>query len=334
MRLLLQYTIVLISLIFICGCEKSPSPMPKIEPSKKNRRDQAVEVETSMFKKLDVYSLETLAGYIEPTVKAPVYSSVTGYISKQVAKEGQFVRKGGALMSLKPDGHGHEFQPSLVTANISGTVLQWNKKLFERVQNGEQIGLMARLDRFQTTAYVGQSDLDALNEGDLLEASFSIDHKKPRSLQAVIQRIIPSKDPKTLSYPVVMAIKCKQKDKKCSSRLRSGSPVFIFMKKNRRQSFLVDSRYLHSMSTQIITMTKDNRCVYKDIEVGEVFGLQTEVVSGIDEKSVVVTHSSKRLRDGDLLKVTTKLEAKSGPVTSESPKVEKQVKASQTPSRG
>ena len=296
--------LIVVQLMLSTGCDLPFLSGDTSDVSSQNPDEkQMSEVYIESFMPRQVFTPVKLAGFIRLRDQAPLYSPVSGVITKQVAAEGDLVAKNKVILSIKPDHQGIQSRQYHLNAPLAGTLVRWKKKLHEHINANEDLGLIANLKTFEIETFVSSGDFSGLSTGQYLSAFISDQNSRENTeLKVQVKKMTPVVDEKTLAYPVTFDIICNPNDP-CFSAVRSGLIAEILIKKNLRTAYLVPSKYLHKRSTQMIVADQEGKARFIDIKTGEIFGDESEITSGLDLNMRVVTMYSKMPSDGDPLSV-------------------------------
>ena len=280
---------------YFIACNSSESNSNELTQSKQEKKP--VDVFVVKAEKQLLYTPLQFAGLLKASEEIRVYTELAGTIKRIHAEEGSKVYKGQTLVSVTPGSLGLAYKVHQVKAPSSGILVRIGVEAGQYINAHQELGLVSSHKDFETVIYGTESDLAYIKKGIKLNVILSPSTPQQISTTGEVVQVGISPDPKTLAYKIKVKILCAKNDP-CSRALRIGTLVKVEAKQNERLSYLVPSKYLHKRATQVIVV-EDGKAKWLDIKTGEVFGDKTEIVSGIDEKSIIISSFAKRPHKGE-----------------------------------
>ena len=280
---------------FLGGCNSQDSKPNDVAQVKEEKKPP--EVFVFQAKKQLLYTPLEFAGLLKAREEIRVYTQLAGTVKRVFAQEGRKVYKGQKLLSVTPDGLGLAYKEHHIVAPKTGVLVRFELESGQHINAHQELGLISNYKEFETTIYGTDSDLAYLRTGMKLSVILSPSTPLERRTEGEVIQIALSPDSETLAYKIKVKVLC-EKNAPCREGMRLGSLVRVEAKQNERLSYLVPSKYLQKRATQVI-IVQDGKAKWVDIKAGEVFGDQTELVSGLDERSLIISSYSRRPTDGE-----------------------------------
>lgn len=277
------------------ACNFSESNSAESNEPKKEK--EPIDVFVVKPEKKLVFTPLQFAGLLKASEEIRVYTELSGAVKKIHVQEGSKVSKGQTLISVTPHSLGLAYQEHHIKAPRTGVLVRLGVEAGQHINAHQELGLVSSYKKFETTIYGTSADLAYIKNGTKLKVILSPSTPLETSTTGEVIHLGVSPDAETLAYKIKVKVFCAR-NQPCHGRLRIGGLVKVEAKQNERLVYLLPSKYLHKRATQTIVV-EDGKAKWLDIKTGEVFGDKTEIISGIDEKSLIISSYAKRPHKGD-----------------------------------
>ncbi|NRA45422.1 MAG: biotin/lipoyl-binding protein [Oligoflexales bacterium] len=278
------------------GCEPEQNQSGEVTQVKEDDK-KPIDVFVKKAQKQKLYTPLEFAGLIKASEELRIYTQLSGTIKRVHVDEGSKVVKGQTLFSVTPNGLGLAYQEHQIKAPKSGVLIRLEVENGQHVAAHQELGLVTSYKGFETIIYGTESDLAYIKRGTRLQVVLSPSTPFEETTSGEVTQVAVSPDLETLAYKIKVKILCASHEP-CRKGLKIGALTRVEARQNERLSYLIPSKYLHKRATKIIVV-EDNKAKWKDVKTGEVFGDQTELISGIDEESIIVSSYAKRPTEGE-----------------------------------
>jgi|GEM_PF-2880990 len=292
--------------VLLGGCSRTSS-----EP-KDSKKKEPIDVVASKLEKQQIFDPREFGGRLQSGEKSPLFAMRSGVVKKVFRSVGAKVGKGQAILSVAAvEGVG--LKPTVVRAPISGVISQLGLQRGSLVEKGERFGVVSKEGALESIVYVTGRDLQSFEVDSKVDVEVSAASQGGKSDKKLIQARVVSKalqpDARSTGYAVRIALDCQ--NGACDG-VGLGAFLKMILKENFREGFRLPLNVLHSNQTQVLLVDREQKARWQAIELGSTFGDQVEISKGLEEPFqkgwLVVTGRSKRPKEGDQLKVTTKEE--------------------------
>ncbi len=130
---------------------------------------------TEQVKIMDLYNISIYGGRIEPYRLFPQPSEIAGIIRAISVKPGDRVVVGQPLYTVQQVVVAQNYQPTLIRALNSGTVVQLNSGVGERINAGTSVVTIADNSAYRVRFFVGEQDINRIRLGDVVYLSSFLD---------------------------------------------------------------------------------------------------------------------------------------------------------------
>jgi multidrug efflux pump subunit AcrA (membrane-fusion protein) len=272
--------LIAVAILLLSACQTAPSQESSAEK-------KPVVAEIKKFAKEELYGKIIFAGTVKAKQETHLYAPLAGTVEQQFVEEGESVEKGRKILSIRPDSRGLEFQPNVLKAAVSGTLISVEREATEHVNANEEIATIADLSQLVVDIHASQSDLPFLHVGNELLVVVAGEETVGKIL-----RIAQRADRESRAFPVRIALQA-------DPSIRLGAFARITAKKNLRQGIRVPLSYLQRSQTALIVLDRQDQAHWTDVKVGQVFGDKIEILEGIDENSRVIGGFSRQPEEGE-----------------------------------
>jgi multidrug efflux pump subunit AcrA (membrane-fusion protein) len=259
--------------------------------------EEPAEVIVETIQSAELFDSANYTGWLEPRYSRTVQAEVSGTLIKLVDQLGTQVRQGQVIGIIQPQGGGLEYQPHQVRAPISGMILKTQGQLGQAVTAGADLLAIGQVAPLKTVLHLTPDDAASVRAGAKLRAT-SAGQSTPEQLK--VEHISPIADASLGTFAAEIKVECKV----CAV----GAMVHVQVLKNFRQGVRVPMKWLSSGNSKALTISAEGKAEWRSVKVGQYFGEDVEITSGLNVGDRVATGTSKRPKDGDLVKIVTKEE--------------------------
>jgi macrolide-specific efflux system membrane fusion protein len=263
------------------------------------------------------------SGTIEPAEQADLTFAVSGEVTEVLVKEGDQVTAGQDLAKVDDtllqaqltaaqaqldaaEDKADSDDPSVVSAEadvaaaqeavdnaalkstIDGTVVTVGLKVGDRVGNTGGGGgdntdsaqfTVVSTNRFVVDAKVGSEDVEAVKQGMTAEITATGSSEPVEGTVQTVGLVASADDSGAATFPVTLDVTGERDD------IYAGSSATVSIVVEERANVLtVPAMALHTEGdTTYVNKVVDGKAVRTDVKVGETFGMQTEITSGLAE---------------------------------------------------
>lgn len=279
---------ILFFVFFMTACEN------KVEEA--SSEEKALEVVVETIKEKELFERLAFAGKLEPKERRGLYAKSSGIITKVYPKLGEKVKKNQKLMEVSPrDVH---FQAFNILAPMEGFFTEVLVEVGQRVDQNDNLGVVAKLDLFETTVQASLRDLSYLELGGVVKVVLAEHTKLEKEIQGKVQEIAPVADPVLGTFGIRIEIECTPADP-CYESLKAGTYAKVYLKKNLRKGIKVLEAHLVSDNEKAITLVEGDVIKRVEVKLGKNYGDEIEILEGLNPGDRLVTASSRRPKDGD-----------------------------------
>lgn len=261
-------------------------------------------------------------GTIEPAEQADLNFAVSGEVTEVLVKEGDKVTSGQALAKVDDtllqaqltaaqaqldaaEENGDSDDASVVsaesdvtaaqeavdnatlTSTIDGTVVTVDLKVGDRVGNTGGGGgdsettqvTVVSTNRFVVEAKVGSEDVDQVKQGMTAEITATGSDEPVEGTVTTVGLVASADDSGAATFPITLDVTGERDD------IYAGSSATVSIVVEERENVLtIPAMALHTEGdTTYVNKVVDGKAVRTDVKVGETFGMQTEITSGLAE---------------------------------------------------
>lgn len=259
--------------------------------------DEVPEVAVIQIQKEELFDYMNFSGVLAARSQETLYAPLSGQVREITVQDGTKVSKGKKLLSIKPDSEGNEFRDHMLRASRSGTVINLLAKAGLHVDKNQELLSIADLGAFKTEIAVTLEDLRFLKVGQKVEMTLSSSEK----IEGVIQSLAGTPDIKTKTFNVIVKIPC--------SKLQTCKDVYpgllanLSVKKNPHLGYRLPFKYLRRQKSHILVVDKENIVRFVEVEVGQHYGQDVEILKGISSETRIVTSFSTMPQEGQKVKI-------------------------------
>lgn len=289
-----RLTAILLGGFLVTSCTKKPL-------SEASKEDEVSEVVAVQLKKEELFDFMSFSGTLAAHSQETIYAALSGKIQGLSVQEGLKVSKGQKLMLIKPDSEGYEYRDHVVKASRNGTVLGGMlAKDGIHVDKNQELLNIADLSSFKTELSATVGDLEFLKTGQDVDIILDPSNKdrKVRGKVGIIPR---TPDVKTKTFTVPVTISCK--DAHACQSVYPGLLGQVLVKKNPHMGYKLPFKYLRRQGSHVLVLNKDNTVSFKEVVVGQHYGQDVEILSGVTEETRIVTSYSSFPQEGEKVKV-------------------------------
>ena len=256
---------------------------------------------TQDFVSEELFEPLLLAGMVEDPESFPLYPPFSGVVEGVQVKEGERVRKGQRLLSIvqKP---GHDYKAHHIEAPLAGVVHLIALKAGVLVEEKKQLGLIFHPERLEVKVSATINDLSHMTPGQKVWVTLAPQSFYEVKTEGTVGQIDAVADSRSSTFGVQIQIHC---DAECEKKARLGTLAKVWIKKNTRNGFKIPIAYLHEHQSKILTLV-EGKALWKEVKKGASYGDDAEIVSGLADKTTVVTSFSRKPTDGEILTLATK----------------------------
>ena len=254
------------------------------------------EVAFIQLEKQELFDFLNFSGVLSPKSQESVYASLSGKVRDLHVHDGSMVHKGQHLLSIKPDSEGFEFNVHLVKAPRAGTIFNKLAKIGIHVDKNQELLSIADLSSFRIEVAATADDLPFLKKNELVEIELSPSQKVKGSIHSLAG--VP--DPKSKTFTVTIEVPCS---KEACQGVYAGLLANVLVKKNPHMGFRLPFKYLRRQKDHILVVNDNNTVSFVPVKVGQHYGQDVEILSGITPQTKIVTSFSSMPQEGETVKI-------------------------------
>lgn len=260
--------------------------------------EEVPEVAVIQLQKEELFDFMSYSTTLAARSQVSVYSPLSGSIRELSIQEGVKVSKGQTLLVIKPDSEGFEINDHIVKAPREGTILGGiTAKAGIHIDKNQELLSVADLGAFKAEISATVDDLPFLEKDQKVDVHLSVFQK----VQGVISFIPRTPDAKTKTFAVIVSIPCPTRE--ACADVYAGLLANVVIKKNPHMGYRLAFKYLRRQQSHILVVNEDNTVRFTEVEVGQHYGQDVEILKGVTPQTRIVTSFSTMPQEGQKVKI-------------------------------
>lgn len=268
-----------------------------------DKDEEEPEVLVIQLEKQELFDHITFSGTLAARSQETLYAPLAGTVKELNVHDGSKVLKGSKLLVIRPDSEGLEYKNHLVKAFRKGTVLGLLAKTGTHVDRNQELLTLADLSAFKTEISATVDDIHFLKKGQEVEIEVSLSQK----VKGLVKTVPRTPDPKTKTFAIDIEIPCPKED--TCQHIYPGLLGTVVVKKNPHMGYRLPFKYLRRQKSHILVVNEDNTVSFTEVEVGQHYGQDVEILKGITAQTKIVTSFSSMPSEGQKVKIARPEEA-------------------------
>lgn len=280
--------VILVSLLAcflsVTGCVKE---------QEKSKTEEAIPVRAIKVELKDMQKTLDYVGDIKAQDEAKVYPKVSGKIIEKIAKEGEGVNKGDAIVYIDRDEVGFKFEKAPVESPLTGIVGRVYVDIGTNVTPQTAVALVVNMDNVEVDLDIPEEYLPKIALGQ--SAQITLQAYPDDKFIGKVSEISPVLDLETRTAPIEISIP------NSDHRLKSGMFVqaqLILQERKKVPAIPKESVMGREPQVYVYTVIKGNTARQKKIKLGVRQGSYCEVLEGVKDGDLVVVMGQQKLYDG------------------------------------
>lgn len=314
---LFEHVLLIVS-FFLCASLLSAQRAPTI-------------VFTEPVKVMDLYNVSIYGGRIEPFRLFPQPSLISGIIRTISVKPGDRVVAGQPLYTVQQVVVAQNYQPTLITALNSGTVVELNLNVGERINAGTSVVTIADTSAYRIRFFVGEQDIHRISLGDAVYLSSFLDRsnalitdlqlemrresttdERRERLQKIVQEESSGQDRwrgRIALLPLVPNYTTGLFELEATfppnAELQLGYFERIQLRVSPYRGLAVAQTYITRRFGQdhVTIVNEESKIVFIPVVTGKTYGNQVAILEGLEEGQHIVVGAGGRYQQGDVVTV-------------------------------
>ena len=267
----------------------------RIATTKKTERveiESRVVVEVAPVQKGNVIKTCEILGTISADKTAQVFPETMGRVTGILVKEGSYVKKNDALISMRNETIGFEYEEARVRSPINGTVAKTMVDIGSMVTPQSMVALVVDYSVAKVQFNIAEADYECMNRDR--KVFVKVDAAPDEEFRARVTEISPVIDPMTRTGAVKAVINNPKRV------LKPGMTARIRVYMAEKDNVLVVPK--EALIGNNLFVLVDSTAEKHPVELGIVGDDYTEVLSGVKENEMVVVVGQERLAGGEKVK--------------------------------
>ncbi len=294
---------VLLSCMIPLACTRSSVKEAQERAREEKEDNELPEVVVRTFEKQELYETLSYSGTISAKQQRSVYAPLPGLVNEIKVPDGGFAKKDQTLLVIKPDAEGLEFRDHVIRAPQDGVVIARFVKTGTHIDRNQELLTVGDLSGLKVEVSATLEDLQHLRKDQNVEVWVYNSQEKEAPLKGVIKFIPGSPDAKTKTFPVSISISCEIKNN--CHRAYPGLLARITVKKHPHEGFKIPFKYLRRQKSHLLVAKDDDTATFIEVEVGQHYGQDVEILKGITAQTRIITSFSKMPQEGQKVKLSS-----------------------------
>jgi membrane fusion protein (multidrug efflux system) len=267
----------------------------RVTTQKKTKQGEAesrVVVEVAPVTKGDVVKTCELLGTVSADKTAQVFAETMGRVTSILVKEGSYVKKNDALISMRNETIGFEYEEARVLSPMSGIVAKIMVDVGSMVTPQSMVVLVVDYSVAKVQFNISEVDFQCMNRDR--KVFVTVDAAPDEEFRARITEVSPVIDPMTRTGSVKAVINNSK------GILKPGMTARIKINMEEKNNVVVVPK--ESLIGNYLFVLVDSTVEKRAVELGIIGDKNTEILSGIKEKDMIVVVGQERLAGGENVK--------------------------------
>ena len=262
-----------------------------------------VDVYTARVQEESLFESIMFAGKLLPANSWDLVAETSGIVENVYKYPGDIVKAGEKLLAIRPMAAGGNYRPYVVRASQLGRILTPVAAAGTAVNKGQQLTTLGSTRRFKIPFAATSVDRSIL--ANIRSFKLRIPGISQVGLVASLHFLSPMADNGTGIYRGEFQASCAGISEDICRKLPLGSLVKVTGMKNLRKGIKVHQKHVVSNGSKVM-LVKDGKVEFRSVELGESYGAEVEVVSGLKAGEQMITSYARYPRKGESARVITK----------------------------
>lgn len=298
------FVIAIVGVVFLSSCGQNSNEAGKGPAQNQEQQVPVFAVNTTQAVLGQIRDYLALSGDIVSSTTVDAYSDVAGKVTKLFVSVGQRVQKDDPLAEVDPSRPGMTFNPGVVKAPISGTIVALPAQLGMTISQAVPVARLAGAGSIEARTYVAERFISKMKVG--LPVELTLDAYPGRTFYGRVRELSPTVDPISRTMEVRIAVQNE------AAALKSGMFAKIKIITEEKSDIVkipataIVRRYGEQYVFTVETDPKDpvftvaqKRVVTPGILIDD----QVEIRQGLEAGAQVVLRGQSLLEDGVRVRV-------------------------------
>src|SRR4030042_294793 len=267
----------------------------RIATSKKSKQgalESRVVVEVAPVQKGEVIKTCELLGIISADKTIQVFPETMGRVTNVLVKEGSYVKKNDCLIRMPNETNGFEYEEAQVRSPINGTVAKIMVDVGSMVTPQAIVATIVDYSIVKVQFNVAEVDYQCMNRDR--KVLVRIDAAPEEEFRARVTEVSPVIDPMTRTGSVKAVINNPKRV------LKPGMTARILINMEEKKNVLVVPK--ETLIGNYLFVLADSTAEKRLVKLGIIGEKNTEILSGVAEKEMVIVVGQERLAGGEKVK--------------------------------
>lgn len=298
------FVIAIVGVVFLSSCGQNPNEAAKGPEQNQEQQVPVFAVNTTQAVLGQIRDYLALSGDIVSSTTVDAYSDVAGKVTKLFVSVGQRVQRDDPLAEVDPSRPGMTFNPGVVKAPISGTIVALPAQLGMTISQAVPVARLAGAGSLEARTYVAERFISKMRVG--LPVELTLDAYPGRTFYGRVRELSPTVDPISRTMEVRIAVQNED------AALKSGMFAKIKIITEEKSGIVkipataIVRRYGEQYVFTVETDPKDPAftVVRKQVVTpGILIDDQVEIRQGLEAGAEVVLRGQSLLEDGVRVRV-------------------------------
>lgn len=200
----LRFIIVAAVIMYLSSCGQAPNEATQGTAGTGESQATVFAVNTTLAVRGQIRDYLTFSGDIVSSSTVDAYSDVAGKVTKLYVSEGQRVRKDDPIAEVDPSKPGMTFNPGIVKAPISGTVVALPAEVGMTISPAVPVARLAGAGSLEVRTYVAERFISKMKVG--LPVELTLDAYPGRTFYGRVRELSPTVDPLSRTMEVRISV--------------------------------------------------------------------------------------------------------------------------------
>lgn len=298
------FVIAIVGVVFLSSCGQNSNEAGKGPAQNQEQQVPVFAVNTTQAVLGQIRDYLALSGDIVSSTTVDAYSDVAGKVTKLFVSVGQRVQKDDPLAEVDPSRPGMTFNPGVVKAPISGTIVALPAQLGMTISQAVPVARLAGAGSIEARTYVAERFISKMKVG--LPVELTLDAYPGRTFYGRVRELSPTVDPISRTMEVRIAVQNE------AAALKSGMFAKIKIITEEKSDIVkipataIVRRYGEQYVFTVETDPKDPAFTVAQKRVvtpGILIDDQVEIRQGLEAGAQVVLRGQSLLEDGVRVRV-------------------------------
>ena len=230
-----------------------------------------------------------LLGSVTADKTAQVFPETIGRVTQILVKEGQYVAKDAAIIAIRNEAVGFEYEEGYIKAPISGEVAKILINVGSMITPQTPVAIIVDYASVKVAFNLSEADMNCISREK--KVSVQIDALPNDPFPARISEISPVIDPMTRTLEVKAVVNNARK------LLKPGMTARVKIILSEKNNALVIPA--EALLGSYVFVVKDSTAERRDVVVGLIGDNEVEIIQGIAEGERIVVVGQERLAGGE-----------------------------------